>query len=305
MTEPTFDSVLAPFGLDSFFTEVWNRRWLHLKGGEPRFAALFSRDEFFQSLPRCGQVKAGFYDRKGWFCDVAITPEQSRRMWDANMTLCAGVLPGEGPRQGFIDSYRRAVGVAGQVYFNSYMSPDGQGFTLHIDDHPVFVLQVEGAKRWWLSPDIGVPNPVRGFSFPPDRQILKTPWGIYPRPDESGFTEILMEPGDALYVPAGVWHRTQAVEFSLSLTMATVGVTPLELVRTAFLTRINHYPHLYRRNDGIDGRALSRKTIPPDLEPVFEAAAAVIRDVAGRLDAKALYHAWLDERNHPKTPGGT
>ena len=198
-----FERILAPMALEQFFREHWNRRPLHVHGPAHRFIDLLNRDAFIDLLPHCGEVKAGFYDRNGWYCELPARPDQVKRLWEAGMTICAGVLPPDRRRSAVTESYRRTVAFAGDVYFNAYMSPDGHGFGLHIDDHPVFVLQVEGSKQWSISAEIGVPDPVRGFSFPPDRGRMNLPWGSFEQPDETQFLQVTLEPGDALYLPAG------------------------------------------------------------------------------------------------------
>ncbi len=87
------------------------------------------------------------------------------------------------------------------VQANIYLTPPGaQGFRTHYDTHDVLVLQVEGRKAWRIYPGQPVPQPTR-----------RTPWpgGIAP----TGEAETLvMQPGDALYVPRGVMHDAMAQE---------------------------------------------------------------------------------------------
>lgn len=286
-----FERLLAPVSLEEFFRDYWNRRPLYVPGPAQRFADLLSRDAFIALLPHCRELKAGFYDRKGWFCELPIMPSQVKRLSEAGMTICAGVLPPDDRRSAVTGSYRRGVAFAGEVYFNAYMSPDGHGFTLHIDDHPVFILQVEGSKRWWVSAGIGVPDPTRGFSFPPDRDRISVPWGIFERPDEEQFLQFTLEPGDVLYLPAGTWHKARAVGFSLALTMASSRCTLLNLAQMAILEELHRYPALRQPIWGADTRSLSAG-IPADLQPCFERAAASLREWAGRLDAETFYRLW-------------
>ena len=287
-----FERILAPVTLAEFFHNYWNRRPLYLPGPADRFVDLLNRDAFTALLPECRQLKAGFYDRKGWFCELPIVPDQVKRRWEAGMTICAGVLPPGDRRSAVIESYRRSVAFAGEVYFNAYMSPDGHGFTLHLDDHPVFVLQIEGKKQWSVSPEIGVPDPIRGFSFPPDRDRLRVPWGSFERPDEEQFLQFTLEPGDALYLPAGTWHKARAIGFSLALTMASSRYTPLSLAQMAMMEQLDRYPALRQPLWGADTHSLGPSGVPTDLQPCFEAAAASLRDWAGQLDAQTLYRLW-------------
>jgi hypothetical protein len=292
-----FGRLLGTVGLDEFFARFWNQRPLHVSGQHDRFAGLFCRADFDALLPRCQQLKAGFYDNRGWFCELAITPAQVKRLWEANMTICAGVLPAEGLLAIPIAAYRAAVAFAGEVYFNAYLSPDGQGFGLHVDDHPVLVFQIDGAKRWTVSPEVALRDPVRGFSFPPDRSRLKTPWGVFERPDESSFLELLLEPGDLLYLPPGTWHKAKAVGYSLALTMASAAHSPLALAQQSVLAALGSYPALHRRVWGVDARSLTEESVPLELLPLFAEAGAALRDWAQGLDPATLYRIWLAGRN--------
>ena len=85
-----------------------------------------------------------------------------------------------------------------------------QGFDVHWDDHDVFVIQLEGTKRWSL---YGVTRraPLRK-DFSHDHL----------RPAEP-HEDIVLEAGDMLYLPRGYWHAASGLGVpSLHL---TVGLT--------------------------------------------------------------------------------
>ncbi|MBQ1048314.1 cupin-like domain-containing protein [Micromonospora sp. C51] len=116
-----------------------------------------------------------------------------------------------------------AVGQPLQV--NAYLTPaDSQGFATHYDTHDVFVLQVDGRKHWRIHPPV-LPDPL-------ERQ----PWGG--RADEVAATaqgpaalDVVLEPGDALYLPRGWLHSAQAQESSsLHLTVGVRALTRYALV---------------------------------------------------------------------------
>ena len=84
------------------------------------------------------------------------------------------------------------------------------GFDVHWDDHDVFVIQLEGAKRWML---YGSTRPA------PLRRDLDAD---HPKPAEP-LEEIVLRAGDMLYLPRGYWHAAVGIgEPSLHL---TVGLT--------------------------------------------------------------------------------
>ncbi|MGW4502686.1 cupin domain-containing protein, partial [Micromonospora sp. NPDC004336] len=116
-----------------------------------------------------------------------------------------------------------AVGQPLQV--NAYLTPAGsQGFATHYDTHDVFVLQVDGRKHWRIHPPV-LPDPL-------ERQ----PWGG--RADEVAATadgppalDVVLAPGDALYLPRGWLHSAQAQESSsLHLTVGVRALTRYALV---------------------------------------------------------------------------
>ncbi|MDG4801173.1 cupin domain-containing protein [Micromonospora sp. WMMD980] len=115
--------------------------------------------------------------------------------------------------------------LAQPLQVNAYLTPAGsQGFATHYDTHDVFVLQVDGRKRWRIHPPV--------LADPLERQ----PWGG--RADEVSATaegrpalDVVLEPGDALYLPRGWLHSAQAQESSsLHLTVGIRALTRYALV---------------------------------------------------------------------------
>jgi hypothetical protein len=72
----------------------------------------------------------------------------------------------------------------------------GGAFDLHYDDADLAILQIEGRKRWIIQGDPAV-NPVSGLkAIPAD-------------PDVPPECDVILEPGDFLFVPAGYRHRCE------------------------------------------------------------------------------------------------
>ncbi|MFD6548534.1 cupin domain-containing protein [Streptomyces sp. NPDC058398] len=87
-----------------------------------------------------------------------------------------------------------------------------QGFGTHWDDHDVLVVQARGAKRWRLF------GPTR--HAPLHRDVTDPA----PPPDEP-VADLVMRPGDALYLPRGWWHAVTTDQGTPSLHL-TCGITP-------------------------------------------------------------------------------
>ncbi len=98
------------------------------------------------------------------------------------------------------------------VQCNIYLTPPGaQGFRVHYDTHDVLVMQIQGAKAWRLWHHQPVPHPTR-----------QTPWPGGKLEPEGEPVKLVMQPGDALYVPRGVLHDAVSqdpTEASLHLTI--------------------------------------------------------------------------------------
>lgn len=110
------------------------------------------------------------------------------------------------------------------VQTNIYLTPpSAQGFHTHYDNHDVFVLQVEGEKRWRL---YGTPvtTPYRGEGF--ER-------GKYDQGEVTG--EFVMKAGDCAYIPRGLMHdaSTSGDGPSLHVTCGLIVKTWAEVVLEA------------------------------------------------------------------------
>lgn len=91
---------------------------------------------------------------------------------------------------------------------NAYLTPpDSQGFAPHWDDIDAFILQVEGSKRWCL------------YAPQDDADLLPLDSSRDFREDELGqlLLDVVLHPGDLLYMPRGCIHHAEALQGSHSL----------------------------------------------------------------------------------------
>jgi cupin superfamily protein len=94
-----------------------------------------------------------------------------------------------------------------------------EGFGVHWDDHDVIVIQIDGAKRWKLY------GPTRTAPMYKDTDEPEPP------PQEP-VAELVLRPGDMLYLPRGWWHSVAASEgeHSLHLTFGVQTTTGAQLL---------------------------------------------------------------------------
>lgn len=128
-------------------------------------------------------VPASAYTVAGQISGVEITglasPRKVLEAIDDGATLVLqGMHRYRAPLRAFCRSLEDRLGAPTQV--NAYFTPPGsRGLAVHTDSHDVFVLQCFGSKRW----EIHAPD---------------------------GVWDLVLEPGDALYMPQGTPHAATA-----------------------------------------------------------------------------------------------
>jgi ribosomal protein L16 Arg81 hydroxylase len=285
------EALFHPVQEQVFFEEYWNRKALYIPGKPEKFAGLFDRAAFDRAVHNCVDLKVGFTDENGWPGHFNVKPEQVTEMLADGKTVCASLIDPQNPvLTAFLNRIARHFAVAGKFFFNSYLSPDGAGFGLHLDHHPVSILQIEGQKRWWYSPEPGLKEVITNVSFPRDRDALKLPWVTVAKPREQDLCEVVLNPGDVLYMPKGTWHRAQAIGGSLGLTLAMESVVPLELLQAALLTHMNKV-EFRSQVPGYWWRS-AQNGMPPELERTLEAALRELRATVNSLTPADLYAVW-------------
>ena len=114
------------------------------------------------------------------------------------------------------------------VQVNAYVTPaQNQGFSDHYDVHDVFVLQVAGQKRWRIHDPVHR-HPLRDQPWTDRRAAVEAAAGTHPSLD------VVLGPGDALYLPAGYLHAAQALgQVSAHLTVGVHTWNRMHLVQQA------------------------------------------------------------------------
>jgi bifunctional lysine-specific demethylase and histidyl-hydroxylase NO66 len=133
-----------------------------------------------------------------------VDPRAVLREFDDGATLVLqGLHRFLAPLRRFCRELEVALGHPCQV--NAYLTPAyAQGLALHHDSHDVFVMQTFGSKRWEVHAD--------------DEE----PW------------DLVLEPGDVLYMPAGTPHAARAQDgISGHLTIGVLSVTWRAFLRKA------------------------------------------------------------------------
>ncbi len=154
---------------------------------------------------RPGGVGAGIDDQVD---DVAL----ARLFADGATIVLQGMHRVHAPLIDFAQQLSTDLGHPVQV--NAYVTPpQSQGFSDHYDVHHVFVLQVAGTKRWRIRPPVHQ-HPLRDQPWTQHRAEVER------AAQEEPLLDVVLAPGDALYLPAGYLHAARALgETSAHLTI--------------------------------------------------------------------------------------
>jgi ribosomal protein L16 Arg81 hydroxylase len=251
-------ALLGPVTPETFVREYWGAKPLFVKGFKEKYHGLFDAEAFSRALSMPGPAPVDFlrvsFDRKteqGTSALVApgeprssafrATPEQAVPLFDAGATLCVSQMETRVPALApFLAAVKRQLGYPGKVSFNAYLSPPGSGYNWHFDSRIASTLQIEGTKVWRFSnrPAIAWPRAngtLRGDGTAQyaDPGVVAAEWERLEPFDPADTTEVLLEPGDLLVLPAGVWHEAcGGTGGSLALNLSFTPVSYTVLVRS-------------------------------------------------------------------------
>jgi len=286
-------ALLHPFSSDTFFASYYEREPLHVERNDPAyFADVFSVAELENILV------AGAVDRTGFNMVRTGVPPVNGELLVMERPSVRARFTGKQPihvldPRTIVDRFNmgyslvvndasrfsgRLQQVCGSlqqeltaaIQSNLYFTPAGaQGFDVHHDTHDTLVMQIEGSKTWRIFTPI-VELPIEGQTLPlvapAEQLILKT--------------EVLLHPGDTLYIPRGFPHAARSgSQRTLHVTLAIMPMRVIDLLLTLFDTAA-------RMN------VAYRRSLPKDWQTstaFSEQFVAMIRDVVGNtLDGPRL-----------------
>lgn len=292
--------LLAPCSLDTFFSQYWEKAPLHVTGSADftglisaaRIDALVSSQVFHgetlsmaRSEPRLGpeaylgesgQADRGLVVRAYQQGATLILPQLDRR--EAPLAELCRVLEAE---------------LGHPLQTNIYLTPPtAQGFQTHYDTHDVFILQVEGAKRWRLY-DAPAGTVFRGEKFQPGQV------------DAGDVTaEFVLTPGDVLYVPRGLMHdavNEGEGEASLHITAGVLARTWADFLLEAVSEVAIKSPQLRAT---LPAHITSPNPNMAELRSVFDEALDGLKRDADLEAVAGLFADQFTSTRPPQTQGG-
>jgi hypothetical protein len=105
-----------------------------------------------------------------------------------------------------------------------WLGPRGTITPLHHDVVNILFVQLYGRKRFMIAPPDHTPlvyNRRGVFSDVDPEQPNLT---IYPLAAKAKFRTVILEPGDAMFLPVGWWHQVRSLDLSMSVSFTTFNV---------------------------------------------------------------------------------
>ncbi|MEI6161312.1 MAG: cupin domain-containing protein [Roseococcus sp.] len=224
LTEAAFALAFEGMAVDETLALREGLEWRHFKGSSPdRFAGLLSVEVLDAHLrtvgartPRIAMADEGRNGSAGVPEDEFALPDgrvdlpRLLTRFDQGASLVVSQFhETHPPLANFCRGLERLF--LHPVQSNIYLTPPAaQGFRTHFDTHDVLVLQVDGRKRWRVWDGERIERPTR-----------RTPWPGNMKPIGEPHV-LILEPGDALYIPRGVMHDAATEAGGRSL-HATIG----------------------------------------------------------------------------------
>ncbi|MFG2502249.1 cupin domain-containing protein [Streptomyces sp. NPDC048441] len=218
---------LTSLSREQFARDVWARKALLTRGASD-FCDLFSAEAVDELISRRGLRTPFLRVAK----DGSTLPESSFTSPGGVGATIADQLDDTALWRGFADgatlvlqalqrtwepvadfSARLSGELGHPVQANAYVTPpQNRGFDDHYDVHDVFVLQIDGAKRWLVHEPVH-PDPLRDQPWTDRRSAVAE------AAKDKAYIDTVLQPGDVLYLPRGWLHAAQAQgEVSIHLT---------------------------------------------------------------------------------------
>lgn len=195
---------LGELSLDDFMQQYWQKKPLLIKQGFKQFQDPLSADEL-AGLALEDDVESRLVQCTDGNWQLETGPfEDFARFGDKDWTiLVQAVDHWHPPAAALIEPFRFIPNWRIDDLMVSFSTPGG-GVGPHLDQYDVFIIQGEGKRHW----RVGMPDPSLKSICPHPRLLQVTPF--------TACIDVIMEPGDILYIPPGCPHDGISIENSLN-----------------------------------------------------------------------------------------
>ena len=195
---------------------------------------------------------------------------------------------------------------SGSARIGAFIAPHENGVTCHMDAEEVFSIQLIGEKRFFISKQPGLEQPF-GMQFNPgdvtyDDMYPQATDG-FPDPDSAEFDCVEMKPGSVLFMPRGIWHRTETSGLSLSVSIILRPPSAFESVLDALRSRLLQDPAWRRPLHGAWGESSGMESAEKQLQQLLHKLPEAAREISiedvrhtAYSEADRLEHIGADSR---------
>ncbi|WP_333608194.1 ribosomal protein uL16 3-hydroxylase [Arsukibacterium sp.] len=190
--------------LEDFMQQYWQKKPLLIKQGFKQFQDPLSADEL-AGLAQDEDIESRLIQchNGDWQLDTGPFSEFSgygERDWTL---LVQAVDHWHQPAAALLEPFRFMPNWRIDDLMVSFSTPGG-GVGPHLDQYDVFIIQGEGKRHW----RVGMPDASLQTLCPHPRLLQVTPF--------TACIDVIMQPGDILYIPPGCPHEGISVENSLN-----------------------------------------------------------------------------------------
>ncbi|EJI83943.1 RmlC-like domain-containing protein [Alishewanella aestuarii B11] len=195
---------LGELSLADFMQQYWQKQPLLIKQGFKNFQDPLSADEL-AGLALEDDVESRLVECRDGNWQLETGPfEDFNRYGDKDWTiLVQAVDHWHPPAAELIEPFRFIPNWRIDDLMVSFSTPGG-GVGPHLDQYDVFIIQGEGKRHW----RVGMPDASLKQFCPHPRLLQVTPF--------TACIDVIMEPGDILYIPPGCPHEGVSLENSLN-----------------------------------------------------------------------------------------
>lgn len=306
--QPGLRSLLHRSDFERLVEVCWNQRHAHITDLVEDVRSLYDRNCLHRLLSETPVTVKAAKLEGGRHFEYPVRGPAAMDELAAGATLCFHAIHRYEPSlSNILAQSKLDLGLVGQSLISAYLSDHDRGFGLHFDEHHVFLLQVEGAKRWSISstPVIRDP-PCNAIASLAAEYNTRYPWAQLDPPDEASLDEVLLREGEMLYLPPGTWHRGRAEGTSFGLTMSFRSAGFEDFVRAMLTEELERDPE-WRSGPPIDAGAEDSWKLPPPVETWATGQLGIFRAFANRLTLEQFHRWWLKELarlpGDPPNPG--
>lgn len=226
--DPMF--VLNPIGENLFFSDYFEKKILHISRNKKGFfdslltindidEYIANQELFYPDVLIKNKIKQKEFQPWAFelnkFPTIPIDKERLYQELSQGETLILNSLQKKIPKfNQYITETANRWGV--RLSANIYITPaQNQGLDWHCDYHDVLVFQIEGSKKWNLVDE--TPSLI-------DRNVISN---LDDKKDFTKCKEILLNEGDTLYIPRGIYHMASSE--NNNSTHITLGITSLKI----------------------------------------------------------------------------